>query len=135
MTLQDATADYIRYIRYERGLAQTTVEGYTSWLHHYEKWLKENGYPCPLIDAFNVAVLRRYFYALASRGIRPRTLRSAFHPLRGLGAFLIKTGVLAKNPAHDITLPQKDAAVRKLVSDEEVIKLLDGCDRLPTIRE
>lgn len=135
MTLENAVNDYVQYIRYERGLSKTTVEGYISWLRNYQGWLRENGYPNPLLEAFTAPVLRRFFYAQAERGIRPRTLRSIFHPLRGLGDFLVKTEVLPKNPARDVTLPKKDAAVRKLVSDEEVIQLLAGCDRLPTIRE
>ena len=43
MLFSDAVRDYLGYIKHERGLIVT----YTSWLHHFEKWLPENGYPEP----------------------------------------------------------------------------------------
>ena len=130
MLFQDVMRDYVNCITHERRLARkTTVTGYANYLHHLQGWLKENGYPEPTLDDFNVTVLRRFLYYLSARNLRPRTIRAYFHPIIGLGAFLVENKVLTENPAKALTMPKKDAARRLLVSDEEVTQLLAACER------
>jgi len=130
MLFQEAVQDYINCITHERRLARkTTVTGYANHLHHLSVWLKANGYPEPTLDDFNVTTLRRFLYALSGRNLRPRTIRGYFHPIIGLGAFLVENKVLTANPAKALTMPKKDAAQRLLVTDEEVSQLLAACER------
>ena len=130
MLLSDCIADYLRHIQFERGLTTKTVKGYQAWLHNFESWMTANGYPEPHLCDFTAPVLKRYFYHMAGRGLRPRTLWSVFHPLRGLGEYLMAQTALTENPAKTITLPKKDAAIRKTVSDPEITLLLEACDRI-----
>ncbi len=125
----DAAKDYLNCIRYERGLSSRTCEMYASWLHHYEKWLKENGSQQPTLSEFSTPVLRRFLYTLSARKYRPRTIRGVFYPLRGLGDFLVENGVLDKNPVRALAMPKNDAAERPLVSTEEIAALLDAIER------
>jgi len=130
MRLTDAVQDYINCIIHERGLAKkTTVTGYASYLRIFLAWMQQNGYEEPTLDDFNVPVLRRYQYFLSGMGLRPRSIRGRFHPIVGLGEFLVKNGALEMNPAKVLTLPKKDAARRLLVTDEEVLLLLQACER------
>lgn len=128
MSLTDIVEDFLRYAQFERGLAKTTQATYRCYLHRFLTWLSENGYRDPAITAFNTTVLRRYLHAV-SAGRRPRTVRSAFHPLRTLSLYLVRMGTLSENPCEPIALPKKDAAHRALVSDEEVRQLLLACER------
>jgi site-specific recombinase XerD len=66
---------------------------------------------------------------MCERGKRPRTVRSAFNPIRGLGEYLVQQGVLTENPSLKVTMPKKDAAIRRVVTDEEVTQLLEACER------
>lgn len=136
MKLTDCITDYLNHIRYERGLSKITCLHYQCWLRHFSDWLAESGYPTPnLEDVFTLPVLRRYQYHKAREGARPRTVHSAFHSLRGLGEFLVANAVLTENPAKQLTLPKKDAARRLLVTDADVVALLDACERLRTPRQ
>lgn len=130
MRLTDLMQDYVNCIKHERRLARkTTCVGYANYLHHLHVWLEENGYPDATLDAFTTPTLRRFLYFLSGRGLRPRTIRAYFHPIIGLGAYLVENKVLTENPAKALTMPKKDAAQRLLVSDEEVIQLLSACER------
>lgn len=131
MRLQDAVNDYLNHITHERGLAKTTCVGYRMYLKHFTDWLDGGGYPDADLSAFTLPVLRRYLYFVSAKGSRPRTVRGHFFPLRGLGDFLVQQGAIAANPARSLTMPKKDAARRETVTDEEVKRLLDACDRLP----
>ena len=135
MSIEDVITEYLLYIRHERGLARRTCQVYTSWLHHFQGFLAECQYPDPALDLFCTPVLRRYLYALSERKLRPRSIRSAFNPIRGLGAFLVERGYLTTDPARAVLLPKKDAAHRVVTTDAEISRLLDACERMPTERQ
>ena len=130
MQLSAISKDYLSHIRHERGLSPRTCCGYASWIHHFLGWLEENGYPHADITTFSLPVLRRYLYALSGRGYRPRTILSAFHPVRSFGDFLLSNGLVKENAAKALSLPKKDAAQRLTVSESEVRALLDATERI-----
>lgn len=135
MKFAHAIQDYFAYIEHERNVARGTLETYKSWLRHFHRWLEANGYPDAGLEVFNLPTLRRFLYDLSGRGYRPRTIRGVFHPLKGLGEFLITNGVLTVNPAKQVTMPKLDAAERKTISDVEIAALLDACERQRTPRQ
>lgn len=123
--------DYLNWLLHEAKRAKTTHTTYQSWLNRYERWLPENGYPDPTLDdALSISNLRRYQYSLDAQNLGCRTIRAAFHPLRGLCEFLIKeVKVLTENPVNKLTMPQLTAAVRLCMSDKEALALLDAAER------
>src|SRR5690349_2959232 len=125
-SFEDAVRQYLLFIKHERGLSRETCMNSSSWLNTYRKWLVENGYPsATLEDAYSEQVLRRYLYYQSQRGLRPRTIRSAFYPIRAMGDRLEEAQVLGTNPARSIRLPKKDAAVRVVTPEKEILQLLD----------
>src|SRR5262249_3193616 len=126
----DAAADYAAYLRHEQGATPATVRCYRNGLSAFLRWMEANGHPEPDLTDFTSIVLRKYLYDLSGRGLRPRTLRGRFGPLKGLGEHLIRVGVLAESPCKSIILPKLDAAERTTVTDAEVSALLDACTRL-----
>jgi site-specific recombinase XerD len=130
MTIDEAANDYLNHLRHERMVAKTTVYTYSSWLSIFRRWLEENGHKNAELTAFTTPTLRSYQYSMSARKLRPRTIRGAFHPLRGLAAFLIGHGAIKENPCAGLTMPKKDAAIRLTISQGEVIALLTGADRL-----
>jgi site-specific recombinase XerD len=129
MQFTHASDAYLAYIKYQRCLSKTTVQGYTSYLHYFQTWLTENGYPDPSIDCFTTPVVPRFVQWMCASGLRPRTVLSACNPIRGLGLYLVEHGVITENPLDRVTMPKKDAAVRRVVTDDEVAKLFEACDR------
>lgn len=129
MQLKDAIALYLDHVRYERKLSKTTCKHYASWLHTFTDWLTANGYPDPTLDAFNTLTLRRYQIDKAKAGARPRTILSAFHPLRGMAKWMIANNVIGTDPTKAVQMPKKDAAVRHTLTDADVTALFDACRR------
>jgi len=130
MKLSDIASDYLRYVKHERGLAETTYSTYQAWLNNFQRWLVENGgYPTPTLEEFSTPVLRRYLYHLSQGGRRPRTIRGAFHPLTGLGEFAVSHGLLQSNPVRAIAMPKKDKPLRPSVSTEELTALMEAVER------
>ncbi|MBC7806993.1 MAG: site-specific integrase [Akkermansiaceae bacterium] len=117
MKLSDVFADYLQYLTVEKGCTKRTVQCYSSWSNHFQKWLVENGNESPTLADFNTLTLKRYLYHISKRGIRPRTVRAAFYPLKGLGVYLKGLNAIETDPCQPITLPKLDAARREMVSD------------------
>lgn len=129
MKLDTTLSDFLLYLKHEQGATLTTFKQYQSYLHHFLNWIETNGYPDADLSAFHTASLRRFLYYLSEKGLRPRTVRGYFHPLRSFGVFLVREGHLEENPAASVTLPKLDAAQRKTVSDEEIRLLMAACER------
>lgn len=127
--LSDVAADYLNVLRVERGCSPRTVSCYSSWTTHFFGYLKSQGVETPAVEDFTLATLKRYLYHLSGRGLRPRTIRSAFFPLQGLGKFMVSMGLLEKSPTEEMHLPKLDAPVQHTCSDEEVLALLAAVER------
>jgi site-specific recombinase XerD len=127
--LSDAGRDYLQHNKLELGYAKRTLQTYSAWFHHFEKWLQDQGHDKPDLSVFNTGTLRRYLYHLSAR-VRPRTVRSAWYPLQGLGKFLVAQKAISVDPTVGIALPKKDAPLRPMPPDAELAAILAACDRI-----
>jgi integrase/recombinase XerC len=128
--LSSLVNDYLLYLRHEQAASKTTCASYQAGLRFYQSFLNTEGYSKPTIEQFSTTLLRRFLYTLSNKNLRPRTIRAYFHPLRSMGEYAVRNRLLSANPAHEITMPKFDTPVQKTVSNEEVLLLLDGCERL-----
>lgn len=134
MRFSEAINDYIAYITHETGVAQTTHDSYKSNLRAFARFVGdgdfEKGAAMQMPEALTTGNLRRWLYHKSGDGVRPRTIRGLFFPLRGLVKFLRENGALKADVMVGITLPKLDAPIRHTVSDQECGLLLAACDRI-----
>lgn len=129
MSLRETIDAYLEYLEHEQGASDTTRVGYASYLRRFNRYLTGRSEFEPQLREITTDDVRSYLYSLSKRGLRPRTLRGAMYPIRGLFDLAVERGQLSINPARAVKLPRKDAAVRNTVSDEELQRLLSGCER------
>src|SRR5438105_941018 len=129
MTLTVAIDHYLEYLEHEVHATSSTRVGYTSYLRRFRRHLIEQYGEEPTLDQVTTDDVRRYLYSLSRQNLRPRTLRTAIYPVRGLFGMAVQRGYRPDNPARAVKLPKKDAAIRETVSDEELEQLLSGCER------
>lgn len=133
LTFADAMLRYLEYLEHEQGASRTTCAGYQSGLRRFARFLAGRQTAEPLLTDVSADDVRSYLYSLSRRGLRPRTLRGAIYPLRGLFGLAVTRGWRPDDPARAVKLPKKDAAVRETVSDEELEQLLAACEREPAV--
>jgi site-specific recombinase XerD len=129
MVLSEAIRDYGECARHELGHTTSTYYTYVCWHRRFARWLAEQGLDDPPIGDVSASLIRRFSYSLSGSNLRPRTIRGALHALRALFAYLVTQKALTENPAAEVRLPKKDAANRLLVTDDDLLKLLDACER------
>ena len=123
LSLTQMGDDYLTALLYEHGRSPKTLTAYRAALRKFHRWLVAAGLPDDA-SSFNPATCRAYLYSLQKRGCRPRTIRSAFHPIRGLGRYAVGISALPESPVAALSMPKLDAAKRLLVSDDEIVVLL-----------
>lgn len=128
-SLEQAIEIYLDYLVHEQGASRATRRTYQSGLRRFVRFLSGRYEQTPSLAAVSPDDVRAYLHSLSRQGLRPRTLRGALYPVRGLLALAVDRGCLPINPALAVKLPKKDAAVRATVSDEDLEQLLAGCQR------
>ena len=127
--LKDAVEEYLLYLLHERSASPATLKSYRVSLQRFSRWLVANGHDNAVVTDVTTSLARRYLYSLNEAGLRPRTRLRHWAPLRSLLDLLVDREIVPVNPLEKIALPKKDPAVRLLVSDEELIQVLEAAGR------
>ena len=121
---------YLRHLRFERGLAENTLEVYRRDLERYAGWLAEHG----IDDLAEVTsdTLSAYVAGFASKEAdqpqqyAPASITRMVSSVRGLHRFLFDEGRLAENVAGGVRTPKRGERLPKALSIEEVELLLQA---------
>jgi hypothetical protein len=129
MVLSEAIRDYQEYARHELGVQPEHLPELRRPAAAIPPLAPGTGPSGPARPGISASLMRRYSYSLSGRDLRPRSVRGALHALRALFTFLHSVGLVDCNPALEVRLPRKDAATRLLVTDEDLMTLLQAAGR------
>ncbi len=120
------TAEYLRHLRDEKKASPNTVKSYGDDLAVFERFLaevvSEDADPADMSSKR----LRHYSAWLASQGYSASTVARRLASLRSFYKFLRRQGEVAVDPAVVLRNPKQPKRLPKLLSIEEVLRLLDG---------
>ena len=114
---------FISYLSNELNRSPHTVEAYIRDISQFKSWIT-SGNPASF-DPVSVTMsdIRAWIGSLA-REDSPATLRRKTQSLRSFYRWLLKQGVVAANPASDVTLAKKGKHLPEFVREAEMEKLL-----------
>ncbi len=118
---------FIRYLRTERECSEHTIEGY---LLDLAQFLKRH--PALVQDgscAWNSVTpteARHYAMNLAASGLQHVSVNRKLSALRAFYRFAMREGLAESNPFHLVTSAKTGKRLPKVMSEEEVIRLLDA---------
>ncbi|MDR3269452.1 MAG: tyrosine-type recombinase/integrase [Tannerella sp.] len=118
---------FLKYLRYERGYSIHTVAAYTRDLLQFKEYIRENteniSFDARLIDADQI---RNWIVALLDRQMSSTSVNRKLSSLRSFYKFLIKQGIVEKNPLQLVPGPKTGHVLPYFVREKEIIQLLDG---------
>jgi integrase/recombinase XerD len=117
---------YLESLAVERGLARNTVDGYRNDLSRLGAALAAKGGSDLL--AATPADLAAHLRDLQRQGLSPRSSARALSAIRGFYEHLIAGGERADNPAVNLLPPKLWKPLPKVLSEEEVGRLLAAPD-------
>jgi integrase/recombinase XerD len=125
--ITELTFDFLGHLELERGLSRNTLEAYRSDLQQYAEFLVRHELD-PL--AVHTTDLSAFISELASAtperpAAAPATLQRKIACLRSFYRHLRREQILDHDPAADLRAPRSRARLPKVLSRDEVTRLLD----------
>jgi integrase/recombinase XerC len=131
--LDDLLTQFLEHLRYERNLSQHTLRNYQSDLDQFHDYLapaepktgKRTEPPLAEIDHITV---REWLATLHSAQKQKTSIARKLAALRTFFQFLVREGVVEKNPAKLVATPRLEKKLPKHLSIEEAIKFVETPD-------
>ena len=117
--------EFLSYLAADRGYSQKTVQTYQLDLIHFEQF-------CQKLDeevdwsTIDSDVIRRWVAQRMEDGICPRTVKRSLSALRSFYRYLLRLGVVEKDPTQLVSNPKVGKTLPSFVKESEMDRLLDG---------
>ena len=112
----------------EKGLSKNTLSAYRQDLFNFNSWLKDS----KLENVDKIKLLEYLAYRL-KQGYSTRSTARTLSSLRAFYAFLVAKSVILDNPTSKIDSPKLGHSLPKILSEEDVEKLIKAPDTKTSI--
>ncbi|GGE38051.1 tyrosine recombinase XerD [Pullulanibacillus camelliae] len=126
--MEDPIRDFLHYLIVERGLADNTIQSYQRDLKDYQEYI-EKVERIASWEKVTREMITRYLYTLKDKGRKPATLARHMASVRAFHRFLIREGIVSHDPSDQIGTPKAERRLPKILSTQEVERLLEGPDQ------
>jgi integrase/recombinase XerC len=116
---------FLNYLTVERRFSKHTIVSYQTDLSQFSKFIKET-YEVEDIREVSHLFIRSWVVSLMENGIDPKSVNRKITALRSFYKFLIKTGVLDKNPMLKIQAPKVSKKLPEFLDDKKMVVLFDN---------
>jgi integrase/recombinase XerD len=114
---------FLNFCRLEKGLAENTLQAYSSDLSSFGAFLGD-------IDAAPGAEdMRRYVDHLNESGLSGRSIARRLTTLRSLFGFLLREGLIETDPSEHMRAPRQWRAIPKFLNLEEIERIIACADK------
>ncbi len=127
--MSDPLGMFMRYLVAERDASVHTLRAYRTDLGQFLRFLGEQGLAGEGgadLGAVDARVLRAWLARLHARGLDPASVGRKLAALRSWLRFLVRRGVLERNPAREVRGPRPPRKLVSFLPIDETVALLDG---------
>ncbi len=122
MTDQEILAQFLEMLAAEKGRAQNSLAAYSRDLNHFL------GHTNATFLKATDEDIREYLAFLHKEGLKVGTVARRLSAIRQLYLFLYRDGIRADNPAANIESPRLEQPLPKILSKEDIDRLLDTAE-------
>ena len=124
MDIDNAIDNFINYIASEKGLSRNTISSYSTDLKRFSEFLHGTG----ITDVSGITTdgILDFLKSLKTNRLSSSSVVRYQVTIRNFFRFLLKEGVLKKDPVHILELPKKDRKLPQVMNESEVESLLDS---------
>jgi integrase/recombinase XerC len=122
--MNDPLAAFLRHLSVERNASAHTLRSYRTDLTDFQRFLHGRGVPG--LAAADTRVVRAWLAALHARGLEPSSVGRKLAALRSCFRFLVRRGVVERNPARELTGPRQPRKLVTFLPIDEATELVEG---------
>lgn len=123
---KDPIAEFLAYLKYEKGSSKHTITAYQGDLRKLAGWAEGQSKAVRELNQHN---LRHWIAGLArDEQLDARSITRAISALRSLFRFMLLDRYIASNPAAALCTPKFGSAIPRFLTIEEVDSLFDAID-------
>ena len=122
--------EFINYIELEKGYSEHTKRGYLTDLLQFQAFLEKNTWAVKLDEAGLVrevdpVVIRKYMAQLHRDKLKKTSIGRKVAALKSLFKYLVRRGVMVKNPVEFIQTPKKEKYIPTFLTVDEILAILE----------
>lgn len=118
---------FLNYLRYERNYSAETIVYYGADLVEFSKFIQKEGEEFDPNEVEPI-MIREWIVSLMDKGHTSVYVNRKLSPLRSFYKYLLKKGIVTKNPMQKITGPKKKKPLPVFLKESDMDKLLDEVD-------
>ena len=127
--LQEAYAEFLQHLKYERNMSAHTLRNYESDLEQFREFLfsieKREDFPIDQVDRLTI---REWMASLHAAGRKKSSIARKLASLRTLFQFLIREGKLESNTAKMVATPKIERKLPTHLSMEDAVRFIETPD-------
>ena len=124
--VQFALEDYVHFLKIERQLATNTITSYQRDLTNYIDFINDS--TAKSIDEITRQNIIAYLQVMKDEGKSSRTISRHISSIRSFHQFMLREKVTTNDPTVHIELPKIEQKLPRVLSLDEVGKLIDAPD-------
>lgn len=117
--------DFIDYLRYERNYSEKTTEQYKADLEAFERFYEATDSSLGWED-MPADIVRQWVVEMMDKGNAATSVRRRLSSLRSFYKFLLRGGLVSKDPVHNMPGPKVEKKLPSYVREKEMDRLFDG---------
>ncbi|MBT0653285.1 tyrosine recombinase XerC [Geomobilimonas luticola] len=123
--MNDQIAQFIRYLGTERNVSPHTLEAYRRDIGQFHAFVRGEQGDSASVAAIDHILIRRYL-ALLHKECRKSSIGRKLAALRAFFTYLVREGVVRRNPAELVATPKREKKVPFHLSIDEVTALVEA---------
>ncbi len=122
MNVDNAIDNFIDYIASEKGLSRNTISSYSADLKRFSGYLDKSG--VTTVNAISTDRILGFLRMLKDSSLTSSSVVRCQVTIRNFFRFLLKEGILKKDPVHILELPKRERRLPQVMNEYEVEQLL-----------
>ena len=117
--------DFIDYLRYEKNYSHKTTEVYQADLEAFKRFYEATDNSLSWAE-MPADIIRQWIVEMMERGNAATSVRRRLSSLRSFYKFLLRRGLVTKDPAYNIPGPKVEKKLPSYIRETEMDRLFDG---------
>ncbi len=118
---------FLNYLQYEKRFPLSTIRSYKTDIHQFSEFC-QNQLDLSEFDQVSYKNIRAWIVKLMESGISSRSVNRKISSLKSFYKFLLREGLLKKNPMDRVVAPKSKKSLPGFVEEEAMDILLDQFD-------